>query len=85
MVESIIKDKKRILPCAAYGEDDFGVAPGQKGGGYFVGVPCVLGSNGMERVVDIKFNPAEKKLFDESVSHVKDLVEIVRKTFPELA
>ncbi len=85
MVESIIKDKKRILPCAAYCEDDFGVAPGQKGGGYFVGVPCVLGSNGMERVVDIKFNPAEKKLFDESVSHVKDLVEIVRKTFPELA
>ena len=85
MVEAIIKDKKRILPCAAYCEDELGVAPGQKGAGYFIGVPCVLGSNGMERVVEIKFNPAERKLFDESVSHVKDLVAIVRKTFPELA
>ena len=85
MVEAIVKDKKRILPCAAYCEDAFGVAPGQKGGGYFVGVPCVLGKNGMERIVDIQFDAAEKKLFDESVQHVKDLVGVVRKTFPDLA
>jgi malate dehydrogenase len=85
MVEAIVKDKKRILPCAAYCEDAFGVAPGQKGKGYFVGVPCVLGSGGMERVVEVKLNGDESKLMAESIQHVKDLVGIVQKTFPELA
>ena len=85
MVEAIVKDKKRILPCAAYCEDAFGVAPGQKGKGYFVGVPCVLGSAGMERVVEVKLDGAESKLMAESIQHVKDLVGIVQKTFPELA
>jgi len=84
MAEAIIKDKKRILPCAAYCENEFGVAPGQKGKGYFVGVPCVLGKNGMERVVELQLDPDERKLMDESISHVKDLVGIVKKTFPEL-
>jgi len=83
MAEAIIKDKKRIMPCAAYCESEFGV--GGKGQGYFVGVPCVLGSGGMEKVVEIKLDADEKKLMDESISHVKDLVGIVRKTFPELA
>jgi malate dehydrogenase len=85
MAEAIIKDKKRILPCAAYCEDQFGVAPGQKGKGYFVGVPCILGKGGMEKVVEIQMNADEKKLMDESISHVKDLVGAVRKIFPELA
>jgi len=85
MVEAIVKDKKRILPCAAYCEDAFGVAPGQKGKGYFVGVPCVLGSGGMERVVEVKLDGGESKLMAESIQHVKDLVGIVQKTFPELA
>jgi malate dehydrogenase len=85
MAEAIIKDKKRILPCAAYCEDHFGVAPGQKGKGYFVGVPCILGKNGMEKIVEIQMNPDERKLMDESISHVKDLVATVRKIFPELA
>ncbi len=85
MAEAIIKDKKRILPCAAYCEDQFGVAPGQKGKGYFVGVPCILGKGGMEKVVEIQMNAEEKKLMDESISHVKDLVGAVRKIFPELA
>ena len=85
MAEAIIKDKKRILPCAAYCEDEFGVAPGKKGEGYFVGVPCVLGRNGMERVVEIELDGDEKTLMDESISHVKDLVGIVRTTFPDLA
>jgi malate dehydrogenase len=85
MVEAIVKDKKRILPCAAYCEDAFGVAPGQKGKGYFVGVPCVLGSGGMERVVEVKLDGDESKLMAESIQHVKDLVGIVQKTFPELA
>jgi len=84
MAEAIIKDKKRVLPCAAYCENEFGVAPGQKGKGYFVGVPCVLGKGGMERVVEIQLDADEKKLMNESISHVKDLVAIVQKTFPDL-
>ncbi|MEY3022075.1 MAG: malate dehydrogenase [Planctomycetota bacterium] len=85
MVEAIVKDKKRILPCAAYCEDAFGVAPGAVGKGYFVGVPCVLGKGGMEKVVDIKMNQDEQALFAESAQHVKDLVAVVQKLFPELA
>ncbi|MFO0782515.1 MAG: malate dehydrogenase [Phycisphaerales bacterium] len=84
MVEAIVKDKKRIIPCAAYCEDEYGVAPGQKGKGYFVGVPVVLGAKGMEKVVQIKMNEDESKLMAESVSHVKDLVGTVRKLFPDL-
>jgi malate dehydrogenase len=78
MAEAIIKDKKRILPCAAYCEDAFGVAPGAKGAGYFVGVPCVLGKGGMERIVEIKMNADEQALFKESAQHVKDLVKVVK-------
>ncbi|MFM1830045.1 MAG: malate dehydrogenase [Planctomycetota bacterium] len=84
MVEAIVKDKKRILPCAAYCESEYGVAPGQKGQGYFVGVPCVLGAGGMEKVVQVQFTPDEKALMDESIRHVKDLVATVRKIFPDL-
>ncbi|MDZ4754976.1 MAG: malate dehydrogenase [Phycisphaerae bacterium] len=84
MAEAIIKDKKRILPCAAYCESQYGVA-NEKGKGYFVGVPCILGSGGMEKVVEIQLDGDEKKLMDESISHVKDLVGAVRKIFPELA
>ena len=79
MAEAIIKDKKRILPCAAYCDSEFGV------GGYFVGVPCVLGNGGMEKVLEIELDNGEQKLFDESVSHVKDLVKVVQDAFPELA
>ncbi|MBX3363438.1 MAG: malate dehydrogenase [Phycisphaeraceae bacterium] len=85
MVEAIIKDKKRIIPSAAYCEDEFGVATGQKGKGYFVGVPALLGSKGVEKIVTFKMTAEEQKLMDESVSHVKDLVAVVNKLFPELA
>ena len=78
MAEAIIKDKKRILPCAAYCEAEFGVAPGAKGAGYFVGVPCVLGKGGMEKIVEIKMNADEQALFNESAQHVKDLVKVVK-------
>jgi len=84
MVEAIVKDKKRIIASAAYCEDEFGIAPGQKGQGYFVGVPALLGAKGVERVVTFKLTPDEQKLMNESVSHVKDLVGTVRKLFPEL-
>ena len=79
MVEAIVKDKKRIIPCAAYCDKQYGC------GGYFVGVPVVLGAGGMEKVIEIQMDAGEMKLMDESISHVKDLVAIVRKTFPELA
>lgn len=85
MVEAIVKDKKRIIPTAAYCEDEFGIAKGQKGKGYFVGVPAVLGTGGVERIVTFKMTPDEQKLMDESVSHVKDLVKTVTNLFPELA
>ena len=79
MVEAIVRDKKRILPCAAFCQSDYGV------GGYFVGVPCVLGSGGMEKVIVVELDTDERALMDESISHVKDLVKIVQDTFPELA
>lgn len=85
MVEAIVRDKKRIVASAAYCEDEFGVAPGQKGKGYFVGVPALLGAKGVEKIVTFKMTPDEQKLMAESVSHVKDLVGTVRKMFPELA
>ena len=79
MVEAIVKDKKRILPCASYCDKEFGV------GGFFVGVPTLLGANGVEKVIEIDLNEDEQKLMDESTKHVSELVEVVRKTFPELA
>jgi malate dehydrogenase len=72
MAESIIKDKKRILPCAAYCDKEYGI------GGYFVGVPCVLGTNGVEKVIEVELDDAEKKMFESSVGHVKDLVKAVK-------
>lgn len=83
MVEAIIKDKKRILPCAGYCEKEYGV--GGAGAGYFVGVPCVLGASGVEKIIQIDLNPDEKKLMDTSIEHVKELVAVVRKLYPELA
>jgi malate dehydrogenase len=85
MVEAIVRDKKRLIPSAAYCEDDYGVAPGQKGKGYFVGVPAVLGKNGVEKIISFKMDDAERKSMNESISHVKELVGATQKLFPELA
>lgn len=85
MVEAIVRDKKRLIPSAAYCEDEYGVAPGQKGKGYFVGVPAVLGKNGVEKIISFKMDDAERKFMDESISHVKELVGATQKLFPELA
>ena len=79
MAEAIIKDKKRILPCAAFCDGQYGID------GLFVGVPAVLGKNGVERIVEIDLDESEQALMDESASHVADLVEKVKTTFPELA
>lgn len=72
MAESIIRDKKRILPCAAYCDKEYGI------GGFFVGVPCVLGKDGVERVIEVELDADEKKAFGTSVEHVKDLVKAVK-------
>jgi malate dehydrogenase len=79
MVEAILKDKKRILPVAAFCDKEFKV------GGYFVGVPAILGAKGVEKVLDLPLDAGESKLMAESVSHVKDLVKVVCDLFPELA
>jgi len=70
MAEAIVKDKKRILPCAAYCDKEYGV------GGAFVGVPCMLGAGGVEKVIEVELDAAERKLLDSSVAHVKELVGI---------
>ncbi len=85
MVEAIVRDKKRVIASAAYCEDEYGVAPGQKGKGYFVGVPAVLGGKGVERILSFKMDETEQKFMNESISHVKDLVGLVKKLYPEMA
>jgi len=70
MAEAIVKDKHRILPCAAFCQKEYGI------GGYFVGVPCMLGAKGVEKVIEVKLTADERKLLDTSVSHVKELVKV---------
>lgn len=69
MVEAILRDRRRILPCAVYCDREYGV------GGYFVGVPCVLGRNGVERIIEVQLDPDEKRMFEASVEHVRQLVK----------
>jgi malate dehydrogenase len=69
MAESILKDKKRVLACACLLEGEFGVD------GLYVGVPCVLGADGVERIIEIELDADEKKQFDASVEHVRKLVD----------
>ena len=72
MAESIIKDKKRVLPCAAYCDKQYGV------GGYFVGVPVKLGTQGVEQIIEVPLTTDEKKLMDASVDHVRQLVATIQ-------
>ncbi|MGQ9670348.1 MAG: malate dehydrogenase [Desulfosoma sp.] len=72
MAESILKDKKRIMPCAAYCDREYGV------GGYFVGVPVKLGAGGVEQVIEITLLPEEKAAFQKSVDAVKSLVQKIK-------
>jgi malate dehydrogenase len=68
MVEAIVRDKKRVLPAAAYCDKEYGV------GGYYVGVPVVLGSGGVEKVIELELVDQEKSNFQNSVDAVKGLV-----------
>jgi malate dehydrogenase len=71
MVEAIVRDKKRLIPCAAYCEKEYRV------GGYFVGVPVVLGAGGVERVIELKLTEHERNEFQKSVDAVKELVKVM--------
>ncbi|GLQ16653.1 malate dehydrogenase [Maritalea porphyrae] len=79
MAESYLKDQKRVLPCAAYLKGEFGVK------GMYVGVPVVLGADGVERVVEVTLNKSEQAMFDKSVGAVDGLVEACKKIAPKLA
>jgi malate dehydrogenase len=78
MTDSYLKDKKRILPCAAYLNGEYGVK------GLYVGVPTVIGAKGVERVVEIELNKDEQAMFDKSVSAVQGLVDACIKIAPDL-
>ncbi|MCF8085612.1 MAG: malate dehydrogenase [Desulfohalobiaceae bacterium] len=71
MAESVIKDKKRILPCAAYCDKEYNV------GGYFVGVPAKLGDGGVKEVIEFNLTNEERKQFEGSVQAVRDLVQTI--------
>ena len=73
MADSYLKDKKKLLPCAAYVDGYYNL------NGLYVGVPVIIGKNGVERIVEISFNSDEKDMFDHSVSAVKQLNEVASK------
>ena len=68
MAESILKDKKRVLACACLCEGEYGVK------GLYLGVPCILGAGGVEKILELELDADERKLFDASVDHVRKLV-----------
>ena len=73
MVEAIVRDQKRLVPCAAYCDKEYGV------GGYYVGVPVILGASGVERVIELELTSDEKAAFQKSVNAVKELVAAMGK------
>jgi malate dehydrogenase len=73
MVEAVVRDKKRLVPCAAYCDKEYGV------GGYFVGVPVVLGAGGVERIVEIALAAPERAALDKSIAAVKELVAAMNR------
>ncbi|MDT3685326.1 MAG: malate dehydrogenase [Pseudorhodoplanes sp.] len=78
MAESYLKDKKRVLPCAAYINGDYGVKD------LYVGVPVVIGAKGVERVVEIELTSSERDMFNKSAESVQTLVEACKKIAPDL-
>lgn len=73
MAESFLKDKKRVLPCAAKLNGEYGVK------GLYIGVPVVIGAKGVEKIIEIELNADEKKMFDHSVDAVKGLMAVIDK------
>ena len=72
MAESILKDKRKILPCAAYLEGEYGIS------GLFVGVPVKLGKNGIEQIISLRLTADEKKALDKSAAAVQELVDAMK-------
>ena len=79
MAESFLKDKKRVLPCAAHLTGQYGVD------NLYVGVPCVLGAGGVEKIVEIELDEAAQANFNVSVDAVKELLEACRQIDNSLA
>jgi malate dehydrogenase len=79
MAESYLKDKKRVLPCAAYLNGEYGVK------GLYAGVPVVISAKGVERVIELELTSAEQDAFMHSVASVKSLVELCQRIAPGLA
>jgi malate dehydrogenase len=77
MVEAIVRDKKRLIPCAAYCDQEYGV------GGYYVGVPVILGAGGVEKIIELDLTEEEKANFQNSVDAVKSLVATMSKLMGE--
>jgi malate dehydrogenase len=73
MAESYLKDKKRVLPCAAYLNGEYGVK------GLYVGVPVIIGKKGVEKILELKLTASEKKQFNNSVKSVKNLTDLASK------
>jgi malate dehydrogenase len=78
MAESYLRDKKRVLPAAAWLNGEYGVKD------LYVGVPVVIGSKGVERIVEIELNGVERGMFDKSAQAVETLVEACKKIAPDL-
>jgi malate dehydrogenase len=72
MAESYLGDKKRVLPCAAYLEGEYG------GRGIYMGVPVVIGSKGVERIIEVDLKAGEKKQMAKSIDHVKRLTKSLK-------
>ncbi|MGH7835153.1 MAG: malate dehydrogenase [Candidatus Binatia bacterium] len=68
MADAYLNDKKEVLPCAAYLEGEYGVQ------GYYFGVPVIIGAGGVEKIIEMDLGPQDRKAFDLSLAHVKDLV-----------
>jgi malate dehydrogenase len=79
MAESYLKDKRRVLPCAAQLNGEYGVND------IYVGVPVVIGANGVEKIVEITLDASEKQMFDKSVASVRSLVEACKTINPAFA
>ena len=79
MAESYLKNEKKTLPCAAYLDGEYGIKE------LYVGVPVVIGSQGIEKVIELKLDEEEKKYFDISIAAVKDLFEAAKKIDPSLS
>src|SRR5476649_3096513 len=73
MAEAYLKDQKRVIPCAAMLNGEYGIK------GLYIGVPVVIGKGGIEKIVEVSFNADEKAMFDKSVAAVKSLVEATKK------